>query len=385
LRRLPFVVSCVPCGSYERATVQEAVREALQLCGSFPLNASSTLIKANLLSPSDPSRAVTTHPEILRALSMELFRAGCQDVMIGDNPGYIFRHQEEELFRKTGVAEICKDIPARFGLLSSRGFEEVRPPKAQKLRSFRISSVLMQSPQVIGVSKLKTHVETAMTGAIKNLFGAADTDTRKRAHAPRTRTFLPEAIVDIFSARVPDLFVLDAVEGMEGFGPSHGRAKKVGWVAASTNGLALDYVQSVMMGFSDPFSIPLLSIASKRLEGPGKREDIELKGARWEDLPCKGFERAPSIVSNVPSLLRGAAHHVVTLKPYFNRDTCIRCGVCVKVCPVNAIQATPGGWPVIDHRRCVQCLCCHEMCPTGAMEVRESLVSKLLRKIRRPR
>ena len=154
-----------------------------------------------------------------------------------------------------------------------------------------------------------------MTGAIKNLFGAADTDTRKRAHAPRTRTFLPEAIVDIFSARVPDLFVLDAVEGMEGFGPSHGRAKKVGWVAASTNGLALDYVQSVMMGFSDPFSIPLLSIASKRLEGPGKREDIELKGARWEDLPCKGFERAPSIVSNVPSLLRGAAHHVVTLKP----------------------------------------------------------------------
>jgi len=365
--------------------VEKAVKEALRLCGDLSFNARPTLIKANLLSPSDPSRAVTTHPEILRALSLELFKAGCPDVMIGDNPGYIFRHQEEELFRKTGVAEICKDTPARFGLLSSRGFVEVQPPKAQKLRSFRISSILMQSPQVIGVSKLKTHVETEMTGAIKNLFGAVDTETRKRAHAPRSRTFLPEAIVDIFSARVPDLFLLDAVVGMEGFGPSHGRAKKVGWIAASSNGLALDYVQSVMMGFGDPFSIPLLAIASKRLEGPGKREEIELKGARWEDLPCKGFERAPSVVTRVPSLFRGAAHHLVTLKPSLNRDACTRCGVCGKVCPVSAIATASGGWPLIDRGRCVQCLCCHEMCPTGAMEVKESLVSRLLRKIRRPR
>jgi len=378
--RPPFVVSCVPCDSYGRAAVEEAVREAFRLCRFFPLEAVPTLLKANLLSPSDPSRAVTTHPEILRALLTELIKAGCPDVMIGDNPGYIFRHQEKALFQKTGVSEICEDLPARFGLLSSDGYMEVRPQKAEKLQTVRISKILMNFPRLIGVSKLKTHVETEMTGSIKNLFGAIDTDTRKKAHGARSRTYLLEAIVDIFSVRAPDLFVLDAVEGMEGWGPSHGKPKRVGWVASSSNALALDYVQAVMMGFSDPFDIPLLSIASKRLDGPAGKEDIELRGARWDDLPCEGFERAPSLVRWVPSFLRGAAHHMVRLKPSLSRAACIKCGICEKVCPVNAILFSPGRWPEIDRKKCVQCLCCHEMCPTGAMEVRESYLSRLLKK-----
>ncbi|KUK62959.1 MAG: hypothetical protein XE01_0102 [Synergistales bacterium 58_81] len=375
----PFVVSCVPCSSYDREAVEVAVREALRLCGSFPPLVAPVIIKANLLAPSDPSRAVTTHPEILRALSMELIMAGCPDVMIGDNPGYIFRHQETELFRKTGVEEICREIPARFGLLSRGGFAEVRPPKPGKLETIRFSADLLKAPCVIGVSKLKTHVETEITGAIKNMFGAADTDTRKRAHGARSRNFLPEAIVDIFSVRVPDMFVLDAVEGMEGYGPSHGRARKVGWVAASPNGLALDHVQAVIMGFSDPLSIPLLSVASGRIDGPRKRDDIELRGASWEELPCRGFKRAPSAVRMIPPFLRGAAHQLVSLKPVLEIGACIRCGICMEVCPVEAIEIPSAGWPLIDRNRCVQCLCCHEMCPTGAMGARESLLSRLLR------
>lgn len=378
--RSPFVVSCVSCDSYGRTTVEEAVREAFRLCGFFPLEAVPTLLKANLLSPSDPSRAVTTHPEILRALLMELIRAGCPDVMIGDNPGYIFRHQEKALFQKTGVAEICQGLPVRFGLLSSDGFVEVRPPRAGILQTVRISAMMMNFPRVIGVSKLKTHVETEMTGAIKNLFGAVDTDTRKKAHGARSKTFLPEAIVDIFSVRIPDFFLLDAVEGMEGWGPSHGKPKRVGWVAASSNALALDYVQATMMGFSDPLDIPLLSIASKRMDGPSGKEDIELRGARWEDLPCEGFQRAPSFIRWVPSFFRGVAHHMVRLKPGLDRMACIKCGICEKVCPVNAITFSPEGWPEIGRKKCVQCLCCHEMCPTGAMEVRENALSRLLRK-----
>lgn len=378
--RPPFVVSCVSCDSYGRTAVEEAVREAFRLCRFFPLEAVPTLLKANLLSPSDPSRAVTTHPEILRALLMELTRAGCPDVMIGDNPGYIFRHQEKALFQKTGVAEICQGLPVRFGLLSSDGFVEVRPPRAEILQTVRVSAMMMNFPCVIGVSKLKTHVETEMTGAIKNLFGATDTDTRKKAHGARSRTFLPEAIIDIFSVRIPDFFLLDAVEGMEGWGPSHGKPKRIGWVAASSNALALDYVQAVMMGFNDPLDIPLLSIASKRMDGPSGKEDIELRGARWEDLPCEGFQRAPSFMRWVPSFFRGVAHHMVRLKPGPNRVACIKCGICEKVCPVNAIAFSPEGWPEIGRKKCVQCLCCHEMCPTGAMEVRENTLSRLLRK-----
>jgi ferredoxin len=58
------------------------------------------------------------------------------------------------------------------------------------------------------------------------------------------------------------------------------------------------------------------------------------------------------------------------------RDTCSRCGDCVRACPVQAIQLDPAaregaGFPYIDTAiaACVMCeeLACMPACPTGAL------------------
>jgi len=67
----------------------------------------------------------------------------------------------------------------------------------------------------------KTHNLTLFTGAIKNLFGAIPGFKKSEYHkqAPKVEEF-SEIIVDIFSAVRPQLNIMDAIEIMEGNGPS---------------------------------------------------------------------------------------------------------------------------------------------------------------------
>lgn len=375
-----FIVGCARCGSYDREEVRDAVVKAVGLAGGFPELPSKVLIKANLLSPSDPSAAVTTHPEIVRAICDIIFSCGVSDIEIADNPGYIFRHQDHELLCKTGMNGIQDEGIAKAGLLSRDGFMKIDLQDAVSLKSMRVSKMVLDAPFVLNASKLKTHVETEITGAIKNMFGISDTDTRKRAHGARSHEFLLNAVIDLFLVKVPDFCIIDAIEGMEGNGPSHGKPVKAGWIVASRNALALDVVEASIMGYKKPYAIPLLEIASRRIAGPVSKNEIDLIGADWNDLPVEGFRKASGSIRMIPAFLRGLVHRLVSLYPRLAASACIGCGVCRKVCPVKAISMNVLNLPDIDTSRCVRCLCCHEMCPTGAMEVKESFFSRMMNK-----
>lgn len=61
-------------------------------------------------------------------------------------------------------------------------------------------------------------------------------------------------------------------------------------------------------------------------------------------------------------------------KPYIDESLCIRCGVCVKSCPVpgKAVEFRNGRKkaPVYDYKKCIRCFCCQEMCPEKAIKVK---------------
>ena len=58
--------------------------------------------------------------------------------------------------------------------------------------------------------------------------------------------------------------------------------------------------------------------------------------------------------------------YILVTMPAVRHAKCVRCGSCVKACPVEAITMTDAG-PVIDESKCIRCFCCHEMCRYEAM------------------
>lgn len=49
------------------------------------------------------------------------------------------------------------------------------------------------------------------------------------------------------------------------------------------------------------------------------------------------------------------------------QDRCVACGVCVKVCPKDAISIYKGCYAVVDEEQCIGCGICEKNCPAGVM------------------
>jgi ferredoxin len=54
-----------------------------------------------------------------------------------------------------------------------------------------------------------------------------------------------------------------------------------------------------------------------------------------------------------------------------NEERCTHCGMCVSICPVEALIMEKPAWKVrYDAERCIACGMCIDACPPGAMKFR---------------
>ena len=106
-------VSIVKCNNYESAVVQQGIRSALDLLGgiaSFIKPNSRVLVKPNLLMSKSPDNAITTHPEVVRAVIRLLKEINCK-IVVGDGPSVWGQYIEnvDEVYAITGIMQVCRD------------------------------------------------------------------------------------------------------------------------------------------------------------------------------------------------------------------------------------------------------------------------------------
>ena len=156
-------VSIVKAKSYENAYL--SVKKSIDLIGGLDVSAKKVLLKINGLSAKQPEAAVTTHPEIVRAV-IRLVKENGGVPVVGDSPGL---QSFESVIQKNGVMQVCKDENASWLELDDP--VEMKNPHGMIIKSFWISKKLQEFDMLINLPKLKTHSLCGMTLAVKNLFG----------------------------------------------------------------------------------------------------------------------------------------------------------------------------------------------------------------------
>lgn len=60
---------------------------------------------------------------------------------------------------------------------------------------------------------------------------------------------------------------------------------------------------------------------------------------------------------------------ILRKKAQVMKDSCVACGTCVNVCPLNAIKIVAGVFAEVDQSKCVGCSKCAKECPASVIDI----------------
>ena len=318
------------------------------------------LLKPNMLAGWPPERAVTTHPAIVKAVIQSLERRGAR-VIVGDNPGSA----------AYGDARRAAEVSGLRAAAGSRWVELATSPVEVAVSSrffprLAVSREVLEADLIVNLPKLKTHMQTTLSGAVKNMFGILVGSQKARVHNVCARgADFAEAIVDIYGIRPPALSIMDAVVGMEGNGPAGGRPRTINRIIASEHGVAVDGVFAAMIGLN-PDKVGILRVARGRGLGAVDVSDMDVEG----EIPhLRRFKLPMNVVGEdlVSRISAPIMRRVGTPRFRLRQDACTKCGTCAKGCPTGAITLDP--YPTWNYKRCIGCYCCYELCEQDAIRL----------------
>jgi uncharacterized protein (DUF362 family)/Pyruvate/2-oxoacid:ferredoxin oxidoreductase delta subunit len=365
-------VAVVRCDDY--ADADFSVRQCLESIGglgSIVRAGTRTLLKVNLVSAHEESRAVTTHPAIIAAVIKEVRKLGGLPC-VGDSPALL---SAEAVARKSGIARVCQTLGVPIINLDDP--TTVMNPRAKRVRAFQLSRKLDEFDAIINIPKLKTHCLVGMTGAVKNMFGCIPGKLKTAQHLlHQSPLAFSEMLLDLYDTCPPQFSVVDAVIAMEGPGPGSGYPRKLGLVIAGNNALAVDAVCAKILGFTDN-EVLLLELAKKRGLREASVEHIRICGERICDVaPGDVIKPRASATTHVPGFVMALGRRHLTARPVMVPSKCTRCLDCMRICAANAISIGPRV-PLVDERKCIRCYCCQEVCPSHAVELKKGFLSGL--------
>jgi uncharacterized protein (DUF362 family)/ferredoxin len=319
----------------------------------------AVVIKPNLGTTLPSGSGGTTDLRIVEALCRRL--SGICRVTLAEGVGR--GYTAEEVFGALGVGSLIDRYGIKVTDLEKDEYVETVVPKPLLYPAFKMPRTILEADYVINVPVMKTHNQTTVSLGLKNMFGCLCQMERARCHF----FGLNESISDLNQVVPSDLVIADGLHGMDGNGPTGGKARADNILVASDSVVAADLFSAKIMGFSQA-DVRHLRMA---LKWSGlKAEDVNVSG----QLPALSFEPAPQEAGYAYPRLgkwkRSILQRYVRLSEFRIDDgKCVRCGVCRKACPQNAI----GPEFQVDDGLCRNCGICREFCRHGAVSVKKKI------------
>lgn len=350
-------VSIVKCETYDKDEVYNAVVKACKATKFPDVKGKKVLIKPNILSDSPVEKAITTNPEVLRAMIRYVKLQEPKSIVVGDSPAL---HKAGLKPTTCGLYQICQEEGVEWVNFLKKSYKAKLPIIKSKIQ---LAGVLKDIDLLISLPKFKTHELMFVTGALKNQFGLVPGFHKSPQHVKyHKRSKFAKMICGVHTQSKAEFALMDAVIGMEGAGPGNGTPRQVGVLIASNDLLAVDIAQAVIMGHS-PMDIPIIKCAIKnKLTETRKLDKIQYTDINPYDIVIKDYKRIVKKKTKILSDDRA--------KPTFLHDKCVLCKKCIKVCPADALSIVDKKIS-LNEDKCVSCYCCHEVCPKKAIEIKK--------------
>jgi uncharacterized protein (DUF362 family) len=233
----------------------------------------TVLIKVNFITDKTWDTGATTDPIVVEAIIKKLEELPVK-VYVVESDATITN--ADKAFEKTGMKEMCKRNGVEWlNLRHVKDKVKLEVPDGEALQSIVVPRLVTESA-VISAAKLKTHLNTAVTLGMKNMFGLLPDKFKGRYHMKG----ISKVVVDINTVLKPAFTVIDGFVGMEGQGPVDGTPVTMNLIIAGKDVVATDATAARVMGFN-PYEIKHIRKAFEK--GLGHSE-AEIVGEKLETV-----------------------------------------------------------------------------------------------------
>ena len=373
-------VSCLHVDEYESERLYDAVKlqfEQLNLYGLIH-RGQKIVIKPNLLMRRKPQQFTTTHPAVVEAVIRVLQDCGADQITIADSPGGPYtKALLSSVYGVTGMADVAKrrgvSVNTAVGYQTKRAGE-----KSVACSEFDVIDPICEADLIIDICKLKTHGMVGLSGAVKNMFGSVPGLMKPELHFrfPDENDFC-NMLIDLCETVRPRICFVDAIDAMQGDGPSGGSLIHTGMLIAGTNPYDIDLVLCKIASL-DPKKILTVKHAVSRGLSSENVDKVTVLGDEvkiFEDFvpPANhGVDFKRKLPFWIP---KGIVRHFES-RPFVISKNCIGCGKCAESCPAHTIYIV-NRKAKINNNKCIKCYCCHEMCPVNTIIIKRSRLYRL--------
>lgn len=299
LQPSPFPCDSFNPGVYIAAgrNAYENTREVLERINIAAVRGKRVLLKPNAGRIASNGCGVTTNPRVVAA-AIDAFREAGADVAVGESP--ITGVKMHEAFETTGIAAVARERDCPLLDMDAGRPVDVNIKDGVAVKTLNVCPEVFEYDVIVSIPVMKTHMHTGVTLSVKNMKGCLWRRSKVDLHMlPQVEGIdeipLNIAIADMASVLRPHLAIIDGTTGMEGLGPSAGKAKKLGVVLAGVDAFAVDAVACSLMGLN-AYDVPHLRIGSLRGYGVIDVTMIKVSPDSWRDLSSP-FELPPDNLS----------------------------------------------------------------------------------------
>ena len=374
------------CDQYDFTLVKEKIYDIFKELNLFDKINSETkvFVKLNLVGAFDSSMGITTHPIVVQAV-LDLLKQRTNNIIIGDNPA---TKDQIVTLKKCGIYNVIKEYDCK--ILEPTLFTKIHNSNPNMYSEFEVSKQMIDADVLINIPKLKTHTLAYMTVAEKNFFGLIYGLNKSAWHVKANNPLhFGNAINDLYGALLESykdktiVHLCDGIIGLEGEGPSAaGDPKKANVLLASYDAVALDRVACELVKL-DQNKLYITNIAQERGYGEGNLENINIIGNQLNEFNDIKFKAPRDSISHVGlKILRfKVLRNLILEHPTIDKNKCIKCGECAKICPPKTMVIEKGNFPHLKNILCIRCWCCAEVCPKNAIQKsKRPILGKILLK-----